>query len=358
MATSGSISTAAESISALYRDYLMPMSPGSMIHDLLQASFDPEVQAPRVAEIIEKDPLYCHYLQKLDILQQKIAQWREDFPEDRSSTARLTQFIVILLGPAAVRNAVLSVWINRHAGQGLPRKKDVPFLVIPRTVLRYALSISDYCEGQQIANADTAYLGGLCFDWVAALLEKKGGSAKSEKKYLEETWPEAVKTARLAYELASLPKRMALGRFAFPAALLISLGKVLSAASFPKKPTGGMGWKEFVKHCESYGPKASLVYQLLEPERFAWTHAEAAALCAQTFPQLQPAASAIRSYLEPSVLQGLAPDAYELALLLSVATTLTQYGKTALSATQKEGLERLGITDAALTAVLNRGSKR
>jgi hypothetical protein len=340
-------------ISALYRDYLKPMTPGPMIRDLLTASFDPEAQAPKLAEIIESNPIYSQYLQKLDILQEKIVQWREDFPEERT-TERLTRFIVVLLGPVAIRNAVLAIWINRHAGQGLPRKEGVPFLVLPRMQLRFALKISEYCDDNQVAHADVAYLGGLCFDWVAALLEKKGGTAKSEKKYLEEIFPDAVKTARIAYELAHIPEKMELSHLVFPAVLLTYLGKVLMAASFPKPSDGSMGWRDFVKHCESHGPRARLAYRILERQKFAWTHSDAAALCSLAFTELAPAESAIRYYLEPDMLRNADPESYELSLLISTATTLARSGKAGLSADDKARLERAGISEAALTDALNR----
>jgi hypothetical protein len=340
-----------EAISTLYRDYLMPMTPGPMIRDLLEASFDPEVQAPRLAEIIESNPIYSSYLQKLDILQEKVLQWREDFPEDlgtEKGTERLTRFIVVLLGPAAIRNAILAIWLNRHAGLGLPKKEGVPFLVLPRVHLRYALAISDYCDDQKIANGDVAYLGGLCFDWVAALLEKKGGTVKSEKKYLEEQWPEAVKTARIAYKLAHIPKKMALSRYVFPSVLLVYLGKVLMAASHAKV------WKDFVKHCESHGPNSRLAFQVLEHQKFPWTHADAASLCALAFPQLAPAESAIRFYLEPELLKSASPESYELALLISTAMTLSRSGKAGLTAEDKASLGQLGISEADLTTALSR----
>lgn len=336
-----------EAISALYRDYLMPMTPGPMIRDLLEASFDPEVQSPRLAEIIESNQLYSSYLQKLDILQEKVLQWREDFPEDRS-TERLTRFIVVLLGPAAIRNAILSIWINRYAGQGLPRKEGVPFLVLPRVQLRYALAVSDYCDDQQIAHADVAYLAGLCFDWVSTLIEKQGGAIKSEKKYLEEMWPQAVKTARIAYELAHIPKKMSLSRYIFPSVLLVHLGKVLMAATHAKN------WKDFAKHCESHGPQARLAYRVLEHQKFPWTHSDAASLSALTFPQLMPAESAIRFYLEPEMLKKADLESYELALLISTAMTLGKSGKADLSADDLASLNQIGISEAALSDALSR----
>lgn len=342
-----------EAISALFRDYLMPMTPGPMILDLLEASFDPEVQAPRLAELIESNQLYSNYLQKLDILQEKVLQWREDFPEDRG-TERLTRFIVVLLGPSAIRNAIVSIWINRYAGQGLPRKDNVPFLILPRVQLRYALAISDYCEERQIAHADVAYLAGLCFDWVSTLIENKGGAIKAEKKYLEEIWPEAVKTARIAYALAHIPQKMTLSRYIFPSVLLVHLGKVLMAASFPKGWSGSnQSWKEFVKHCESHGPRARLAYRVLEHQKFPWTHRDAAALCSFHFPQLMAAESAIRFYLEPDMLKSAAPESYELALLISTAMTLAKSGKAGLSAEDKAGLSQIGISEAALSDALS-----
>ncbi len=342
-----------ESIAALYRDYLEPMTPGPMIRDLLEASFDPEVQAPKLAEIIESNPLYSHYLQKLDILQEKVIQWRQDFPEEQG-TERLTRFIVVLLGPSAIRNAILAIWINRHAGQGLPRKEKVPFLVLPRMQLRYALALSDYCDEHQIAHSDLAYLAGLCFDWVAALLEKKGGAVKSEKKYLEEIFPEAVKSARLAYELAHIPKKMVLSRYIFPAVLLVHLGKVLMSASYGKDRSGGIGWKDFVKLCESHGPRSRLAYQVLEHQKFAWTHSDAAALCALVFSQLTPAESAIRFYLNPSMLQKADAEAYELALLMLTAMTIAKSGKNGLGSGDYANLAKIGITEAELSATLQR----
>lgn len=349
---------ASQAFAALYRDYLRPMTPGPIILELLGASFDPEVQAPRLAEIVERDPIYSHYLQKIDILQAKVQQWREDFPEEKG-TERLTRFIVVLLGSAAVRNAVMAVWINRHAGQGLPTKEGVPFLVLPKVYLKYAMTVLEYCDEYKIPHVDTAYSGALCFDWVAALMDKKGGTVKSEKRYLDELWPNAVMTARIAHELAASARRMTLSSYAFSSALLIELGKVLMAASFQKTESGA-GWKEFVRHCESHGQSADAARVVLEKRKFAWTHSEAAALCAMIFPQLAPSASAIEFYLEPYFLRKSESDSYELALILSVATQLARTKAVAsLNPEWKKDLAKLGIEDAQIQNALNRavGSK-
>src|SRR4051812_38042988 len=119
MAFVASSQITAQALTQLYRDFLVPMTPGPVVNELLEATFRREVQAPRIAQIIESNPLYAHYLQRLDILQEKIKQWRDDSPEEKS-TERLTRYIVVLMGPNAVRNAILAIWLSRHAAQGLP----------------------------------------------------------------------------------------------------------------------------------------------------------------------------------------------------------------------------------------------
>lgn len=355
MTTAESHKEVSDALSALVRDYLAPMMPGKMISSFLEASFDPDVQAPRLAALIESNPLYAQYLQKLDILQEKVKMWREEFPED-TGTERLTQFIVALLGASVTRNAVLSIWLSRVATPGLPKKQGVPFVLIPRMQLRYALAGVEYCDENNIANSsDLAYMAGLCFDWTSALMERKGGVVKSEKKYVEELWSEALKSARVAYELSMIPKNLVLSRYAFSSTLLVYVGKALMAASFPKDPAkSGMNWKEFLKHCEGHAEHALKAQMILEKRKFALTHSEIAALCASIFPLLRPAESAIRFYQEPYLLKKSAHDGYFLGTIVSSAIELAA----SKSSKAMAGLKELRISEIDVQTALARAKKK
>lgn len=351
-----SASSAADSLSALLRDYLQPLAPGKTVSRFLEASLDPDAHAPRLASIIEDNPLYSHSLQRLDILQEKIRKWREEFPEDRD-TSRMTRFIAVLLGPVITRNAVLAIWLGRHSAQGLPRKAgSAPFVLVPRTQLRYALLAQEYCEENLIPEPQLAYLGGLCFDWVSLLIDRKGGAARTEKRYLEETWPQAVQASRVAFELASIPSHLKLSRHAFAACLLVHLGQVLMALSFPKD-NALPGWKEFLRHCGLHGSRADAAQTLLEPRAFAFTHAEAGALCALQLSQLAPTAAAIRFYREPYLLRSSDREAFGLGAVLSAALTLARNtAEASLSSQQREWLASEGIPTEAVAVALVRAS--
>lgn len=346
--------SAADSLSALLGDYVRPMAPGKTIGRFLEASLDPDSRAPRLASIIEDNPLYSHTLQKLDILRERVRKWREEFPEDRE-TGRLTQFIAVLLGPVNTRDAMLAIWLERHSTQGLPRKEGpTPFVLAPRARLRYALLAREYCEEHHIPDPHQACLAGLGFDWLNLLIDRKSGAARTERGYLEETWTEAVRASRVAHELAVIPAHLSLSRHAFAACLLAHLGKVLMALSFPRGGNGP-GWKEFLRHCASHGAWADAAQTLLEPRAFAFTHAEAAWLCALQLPQLRPAASAIRFYREPFLLKTTEPESFALGAVLSAALTLARGSAgPPLSPAQREWLASEGIRAEAIPLALGR----
>lgn len=306
-------------VTELVRDYLAPLTPGKVLERFLEASFNTEVTSATLAKLVETNPLYAHYLQKLDILKEKVKQWQEETPKEEG-TARITQFIITLLGPAVTRNAILSTWITRRAGPGLPRKDGVPFTIAPRTQLKYALVAFDYAEDNKLANRDLAYLSGFCFDWMAALVEKKGGAIKSEKKYIDEIWATAILSSRVAYELAAIPKNFKLSRYAFSATMMAFLGRFLMVVSFPKN------WRDLVKHCGTHGPNAFLAMRILEGKRFAFTHAEAGSLCAGQLQMLKPAEPAIRFYQEPYLLKTKDPKSSELAAIVQAAIRITERG--------------------------------
>lgn len=348
-----SASSMADTLSALNRDYLQPMAPGGTIGRFLEASLDPDSRAPRLASIIEGNPLYSHSLQKLDILQDQIRKWREESPEDRE-TGRLTRYIVVLLGPVLTLDAMLAIWLERHSPQGLPRKPQAaPHVLTPRARLRYALLAREYCEGNDLPDPRLAYLAGLAYDRISLLIDCRAGAARSERNYLEETWNEAIRASRIAHELAAIPTHLLLSRHAFAACLLAYLGKVLMALSFPGS-AGGPGWKDFLRHCASHGAMAETAWSLLEPRAFAFTHSEAAALCALRMPWLAPAAGAIRFHREPYLLRSSDPEGFGLGAVLCAAVTLA--AARPLSPRQREWLASEGIPEEALPRALARAS--
>ncbi len=338
----------------ILQDYLLPMQPRKTVSRFLAASQHPDTPGPVLAGILEDNPLYAHYLQKIDILQEKVKKWKEEMPEDHS-TARLTQFITVLLGPDSTRNAVLAIWLGRHSAAGLPRKPGDPFLLLPRRPLKFATAAGDFCEENRISEKTLAQIAALSFDWLALLIEKKGGQAKAELAYLDELWPAALKSGRIAHELAAVAGKLELSPYAFGAALQIELGRVLMALSFPKNPLGEGGYKNFLKHCDSHGARSRLAQQVLESLKFPFTHAEAASLGASVIPLLSPAEKSIQFYLEPYLLRQTDPASFALGALLSAALTLARNRpEEPLSAAQLGWLQELGIDETGLGRVRDR----
>lgn len=313
-----------EALTELVRDYLGPLTPGKVLERFLEASFNKEVTPAALAKLIETNPVYAHFLQKLDILKEKVKQWQEEQGKDEG-TLRITQFIITLLGSAVTRNAILSIWITRRAGPGLPRKDGVPFVVAPRNQLKYALAADDYAEENKLTHRDLAYLSGFCFDWTCALIEKKGGAIKSEKKYVDEIWGQAILASRIAYELSAIPKNFKMSRYAFAATMMTFLGRFFMVISFPKKGKDS-GWRDLIKHCTSHGPNSFLALRTLEARRYAFTHAEAGSLCAGQIQLLKPAEPAIRFYQEPYLLKSKDPKSFELASVVLAAIRIAERG--------------------------------
>lgn len=348
----GSKDALVASLPPLLRNYLLPMHPGKTVIEFIEASFNPESQAPRLTALIESNPFYADFLQKLDILSGKLKTWQEEKAADPTGPP-ITQKIVGLLGPAIVRDAIIAIWMSRHAPPGLPRKNGgKPVMIAPRTQLRFASTIARYFEENNLAHGDVAYMAAVCFDWISAVI------VKGEKSYLDNTWNEAMPTARIAYELASIPKNLHLSAHAYSSTLLIHLGRVLMAASFPKTDSTG-GWKDFLRSCDQHHVPPGQLRALLESRKFAFTHAEVAAMCALMVPMLQPSHQAILYHHEPYLIRRLDRDSHALAAILSAAITLGTRKKIEdLSASQKADLTALGLHNAEIQSAMTRAFRK
>jgi hypothetical protein len=115
--------------------------------------------------------------------------------------------------------------------------------VVPQEI-PYALGAERACEEAHVPYPAAAFLAGLHYDWLAAVIKKRKGSS-DEKGVLESSFKAGLLTAKAGFNLGSQLSDIELGKYLYASGLLVHLGKVLMNLLFPKASEAN-SWANFV----------------------------------------------------------------------------------------------------------------
>lgn len=305
--------------SPLLRDYLLPATPGPALGEIIRIAADQARSAQSlVAPILEgpglKDSLYA-----LKPLQERVAAWRAEENPDRPDLEEIVLTRVVnLLGKSATRNALLAAELRRVSIPAGARAAPSGGTT-PQELLPYALQFEELCLEKQWPYPERAFLAGLHYDWLKALLAGQKASPDL-RAYVEPCFKQGLHLARVAHELAARVGRLKHGGWAAGAGLLLPLGCELMAIAFPKS-LGARSWASFAAESEKWGARREAWIRLNEPERFAATSDELAALYAGFFGAFTEVERAMRFHRVPDALRHVDPDQAALAAVLCVAVS-------------------------------------
>jgi len=349
-----------EQLSKLTKSYFLPSTPGSTLTRVFGLFSGTDFNTQELLDILDANPACGHSILKQKLLAQKIKQWIEEDPERPDQIKFLTKRVVGLLGRAAVRNLVVSFRLSRMTGDEMPRKKEESLPLQPQSQIPFAIKTENYCQDTKLAFTEMGFVGGLHYDWLTALLEHRKASDDS-KVALKEAYAEGFLTAQYAYKICQQIKGVRLDRSVFAAALVLPLGKVLMSVVFPKSG-GPQAWSGVMSECAKYGKRKQDAEDYFERKTFQVTYPELTALYVQAFEVLGAAGPSIRYALEPWLLLGGDRDQYQLAMILSISTTLVRAegrkpGELPLREFQKKWMKQSGVKEGVLSKALQ-GIKR
>lgn len=328
-----------------FREFLLPSAPSETPLATLKASGNEKMRVRQLMPVFLKNPAYWHFLMKLNVLAQKVKDWRAEVPETVDHSVVITDRILGLMGKDLIRNFTLGMALFRTLGANLPRKnKDSGLNLSPPDVLPFAIGAQDYCMDKKLMHSDMAFNAGLTYDWINIILTKKKAS-QDQKAYVKECHTEGFKMAKIAYRLAQTMGRIEFDRYVFAGAMAIPAGKAVMNVLFPKEQKE-KSWAQFIADCEKHPQGRREAALAFETKRFALTHAEISSLLASFGEMLRPVEKAIFYYNTPYFLTGTHKGLATLAGLWSLAALAVSQpdGKFHLEPHQEKFMKKNGLS--------------
>ena len=334
----------------LLSDFLDPIAPDPVAFGVIRAASDEGVRAQELAPLINSDPGYRAYLFAQTFLSERMTRWEAESGALPNKNELMLERILGLLGKAPVRNLVACAHVERILGSMDPLGADQKIVVTPAKLIPFALEAERICQDNGWMSHEAAFCAGLHFDWLAAAIKKRNGTA-DEKSAPAAAFKEGLATAKTAYELGQRLRQFELGKHLFAAGLLLPVGKPVMACLFPKS-AGDRSWSSFVHQCERAGDHVFDYYQFVEARRFPATHAELGSLLVNFGAILRKLEKSIQFHIDPERLRRADPELYQLASLLSVSVRMTRSGdkKPVLDPFQERWLQANRIDSGALSA--------
>lgn len=306
----------AGALSKALSKHLIPDLPGKTLRRVIKVTLDPVRYAGDLTPVVMENMLYVQYILKVDFLQPRIKEWLSEMPEGQVNYRVIIERIFNLLGKQASRNLIASIRLARLAFS-LPRKKSERFAVNPQEQLKYALLCEDFCQTHNYAASELAFLAGLQYDFLFSNFQKLKVSRGTLESF-QAHFPESLRVAHFAYEIASRMGSFPSIEHAFPAALCMGLGKILAYSLYPKEGTAP-SYAGYLAELEKKGVMKWEFAELEEQKRFPLRLAELSALAAHNYGFFKGIEPAIRFSGEAYYLKTSQPKLYPLALILSLA---------------------------------------
>jgi hypothetical protein len=303
------------------KNYLIPLAPDPAIQQTLLLAGDETVRPQDLAPVIQGSANLLEFIYAQSFLAKRLAEWKEDTAGLVDQNGVILSRTLALLGKAPMRNLIACANQKRLAREGSEKsgtseKKEEKPLVVPQEI-PYALGAERACEEAHVPYPAAAFLAGLHYDWLAAVIKKRKGSS-DEKGVLESSFKAGLLTAKAGFNLGSQLSDIELGKYLYASGLLVHLGKVLMNLLFPKASEAN-SWANFVTEAEDSIHHRYDRYAFLEKKRFGITHAELSSLLVNFGGLLRPTEKALCFYQDPWVLDGQDHASFSLAVALSVA---------------------------------------
>jgi hypothetical protein len=301
---------------------------------VIQAAGQEDVRAEDLAPLLVTDPKYRNYLFAQTFLAERMSEWLTENDGMPNRDRILLDRLLRLLGKIPVRNLVACAQMESLLGDAAkkksgaggpapgPGKDEGKITVTPSAVIPYALAAEAYCQDKGWVHPDHAFSAGLHYDWLVALLKKRG-APPDEKTALDAAFKEGIATGGMAYELGQRVGKVQHGKFLFASGMLLPIGKALMASIFPTS-LGDRAWGKFAKSIDQAGDLAFDLLRYTEHRTFPITHAELSSLIANFGALLRVAEKAIYYYHEPYQLKKLNPDLFQLSSVLAVAARMAR----------------------------------
>lgn len=329
--------------------YLQPAVPGPTLEGVIAVVANHELYPKDLAPAVWQNPAYVQFILRVDFLQNRINEWIAESPEGQANYPMILTRIFTLLGKQASRNLVACVRLNRILGV-IPRKPGDRMPLLPKEQLKHAIAAEDFCLAKSFAFSETAFLGGLHFDFLQAAFTRSKASREALGAFPVQ-WLESLRTAHYAYEIGSRLKSFKWNHTVFAAALVIGVGKILMTALYPKE-LGTGSWAGLHAECEKLKYGRWVQFDLQEKKRFEVTHAELASLAASFWRFLGPVELAIRHYQNPYYLKARSPDQYTVSSILCLAHALA-VGRP-FQEVHHRTLKSLGLPATAIQEIKNK----
>jgi hypothetical protein len=316
-------------LSTFFRDYLRPLRASETFRQVLEASNEPLFRPADMTPMVSANPFYTKMILSLSFLSEKLSQWEADGAGKPDHDQQLIGRIAGLMGKAATRNVIACIRLLRVTNpQALPRKEGDRLTLTISQLISMAVAAEEFFQEQKIPHSDKGFLAGLHYDWLKAIMTAKK-APKDASTVLGDAYKEGQRLAQIAHEIGTRVEKLPNEQFLCAAAWVLPLGQALMAVRFPKGG-GGPSWNEFQTECAKNPlnhKHPGLAERYLENRRFGVTHADLNALYVSAFGILAPVEKAIGFYRTPWYLERSCPEQLGVAMVLSIASTLSQKGQ-------------------------------
>jgi HD-like signal output (HDOD) protein len=271
---------------------------------ILESFSNIDVTAEKLAAVVKSNPYFEYTF--LSVIQ-SISK-RPDLPSLEAA--------VVLLGMQNSRNLILALQATRMVQKNHPAwSAEGKIQLVPQEVLKYALKTEEMLSKDKDGYADTAYAAGFVFDLMTMVIASSETDAKAATAYLDAVYAQGLRTAKIAMELGKFMPNFAYKKYIFAASLLHDIGKTAMTAL-------DVSYLKFADDCskKSY-PRAMRYYA--ENQKFKTNHAVIGSLILKEVGVFKTIEKPVLYHHEPYAIQSSNKKAYQLAALVSLATTMS-----------------------------------
>lgn len=337
-----------KAFSRILGDCLYGVAPSHTARAVAEYTLQPEITLQSYIQKIVTNDAYCAFIQKLDVLAKRRAEWAAEIEERPDKDAIIVERLIRLLGRDSTRNVILSIHINRLAKEKLPHSDKDKLVLNPPDQLKFALLAENDRASSNKPGADIAFIAGWHYDIVLAAFRGRGIGSKALEKQAEAVFRESLREGKFAEALAEKMNNLELGKYSIASCLLLGLGRLLMEHFFPGDAKGA-GWPTFQKELETWTRARATVQILREPRKFIIQHEELASLVISFVGLLRPIERAVRYSGMPSYLKKVDPPSHRMSQVLLLTRQMMAQKSYSSNAWQRLLMTELGVPDASVS---------
>ena len=307
------------SLPETFDSHFLRLRLGPTARNTLQEFIDIDVSTEDLVRILDQNPAFRAIFYRFVNKKLPAATSLEQTKSENASHGT-THRLISLLGMIGSRNLILAIRMARCVDHRFPINEKGDVDVQATELLKNSLALEDLFQRKKLPYPETAFALGCYYDWFM-YGQKSNHQMKTLETSCKEILKRAHRNAMIAYTLASQVKDIS-PKFAMAGGFLLQMGKIHMA--FRYHHPGSKNFVDFDKRNNEKPFYTQTARVRMEKSLFGVTHEEMASYSLFFYDTFKPIWQPILHYRTPYLLKGSDPVLYKLAVLLSLAESMTR----------------------------------